>query len=92
MDSFISDIPFDKVTIIDKDGNRQEITAHKIIIEAGANEFHLENLSHPAAPKGITISCSKYDEDDDFFETLAIHPGASNVIHLDIIEHKRKKS
>lgn len=91
MDQPISETPFEKIIIFDKNGNRQELIAHKVIIETGGNEFHLENLAHPAAPNGITISCSKYGETDSFFETFAIHPGAANVIHLEIITHKKMK-
>lgn len=77
-------IPFDKVTIIDCDGNRQIIEAKEIIIESNDVRFHIENINHPVFPNGITVSCSRDEKEKP--EYLAIYPAAANVVTL-VINH-----
>lgn len=76
-------IPFDKVTIIDTNGNQQIVDAKQIIIESGDDRFHIENINHPIFPNGITISCSRDKEIPEFF---AVYPAAANVDTL-VINH-----
>ncbi|UKB78338.1 hypothetical protein [Chryseobacterium sp. MEBOG07] len=43
---FLSEFPFDKVTILDKDGNSHVLQAHKIIVELDGEEYYIENIPH----------------------------------------------
>lgn len=77
-------IPFDKVTIIDPDGNRQIIEAKEIIIESNDVRFHIKNINHPVFPNGITISCSR--DKNEKPEYFTIYPAAANLVTL-VINH-----
>ncbi|MDR6403888.1 MULTISPECIES: hypothetical protein [Chryseobacterium] len=76
MESPISNTPFNKIIIVDKEGNKQEIIGHKIIIEDGKTEYELD-----PSPEGFNIICLKPDENNEYY-SLAIRPFAANGIHL----------
>ncbi|SMO72424.1 hypothetical protein SAMN06265171_105230 [Chryseobacterium rhizoplanae] len=80
---FISETPFDNVTILDKHGNRNTFEAYKIIIELEGKEYSIENIPHPRKPTGITLSFIS-NEEQNSRSYFSIYPGASNLVHLSI--------
>jgi len=83
LEEFLSEVPFDKVTILDKDGNRQVLQVHKIIIEQDGKEYYIENIPHANKPTGITISFAG-SKTKGLIKYFAVYPGAANLINLSI--------
>ncbi|MFS4432202.1 hypothetical protein [Chryseobacterium sp. S90] len=81
VNQFISNAPFDKVIVFDKDGNQTILTTYKIVIEMDKKQYFIENNPHPRKPNGLSIY---FDADRDNPKYFAIYPGGANLLHLSI--------